>query len=201
MAIHSFIEEYDFAGKTVIPFVTHGTGGLASTIRDITAELPDSEILEPIGVYRPEVDSSKPDVDAWLDSIGFEEKETEQVMENKERKLKIVVEDQEIGITLYDTPAANALYDMLPLELTFEDFNSVEKISYLEQSLTTEGEPDGCDPDTGDLCLYAPWGNLSIFYQDFRYSEGLVMLGHIDSGMDIISGMTDDFSATLEKTE
>ena len=144
MAIHSFIEEYDFAGKTVIPFVTHGTGGLASTIRDITAELPDSEILEPIGVYRPEVDSSKPDVDAWLNSIGFEEKETEQVMENKERKLKIVVEDQEIGITLYDTPAANALYDMLPLELTFEDFNSVEKISYLEQPLTTEGEPDGC---------------------------------------------------------
>ena len=67
--------------------------------------------------------------------------------------------------------------------------------------LTTEGEPDGCDPDTGDLCLYAPWGNLSIFYQDFRYSEGLVMLGHIDSGMAIISGMTDDFSATLEKTE
>ena len=142
MAIHSFIEEYDFAGKTVIPFVTHGTGGLASTIRDITAELPDSEILEPIGVYRPEVDSSKPDVDAWLNSMGFEE-----------RKPKIVVEDQEIGITLYDTPAANALYDMLPLELTFEDFNSVEKISYLEQSLTTEGEPDGCDPDTGDYAF------------------------------------------------
>lgn len=71
MAIHSFLEEYDFDGKTVIPFVTHGTGGLAGTIQDITADLPDSEILEPIGVYRPEVDSSKPDVDAWLDSLGF----------------------------------------------------------------------------------------------------------------------------------
>ena len=71
MAVHSFLEEYDFDGKTVIPFVTHGTGGLASTIQDITADLPDSEILEPIGVYRPEVDSSKPDVDAWLDSLGF----------------------------------------------------------------------------------------------------------------------------------
>ncbi len=201
MAVHSFLEEYDFKGKTVIPFVTHGTGGLASTIQDITSDLPDSEILEPVGVYRPEVDSSKPAVDAWLDSLGFEEGGTEQVMENKERKLKMVIEGQEIEIMLYDTPAANALYDMLPLELTFEDFNSVEKISYLEQSLTTEGEPNGCDPDAGDLCLYAPWGNLSIFYQDFRYSEGLVMLGHIDSGMDIISGMTDDFSATLEKAD
>ncbi len=201
MAVHSFLEEYDFAGKTVIPFVTHGTGGLAGTIRDIRADLPDSEILEPIGVYRPEVDSSKPAVDAWLDSLGFEERGTELEMGNKERNLKMVIEGQEIGITLYDTPAANALYDMLPLELTFEDFNSVEKISYLEQSLTTEGEPDGCDPNIGDLCLYAPWGNLSVFYQDFRYSDGLIMLGHIDSGMDIISGMTDDFSVTLEKAD
>lgn len=75
MAVHSFLDEYDLKGKTVIPFVTHGTGGLASTIQDITADLPDSEILEPIGVYRPEVDNSKPDVDAWLDSLGFEEAE------------------------------------------------------------------------------------------------------------------------------
>lgn len=113
----------------------------------------------------------------------------------------MVIGGQEIRITLYDTPAANDLYNMLPLELNFEDFNGVEKISYLEKSLITDGEPDGCDPDIGDLCLYAPWGNLSIFYQDFRYSERLIMLGHIDSGMDIISGMTDDFSATLEKAD
>lgn len=71
MAVHSFLEEYDFTGKTVIPFVTHGTGGLASTIQDITADLPKSEIWEPIGVYRPEVDDSKPAVDAWLEDLGF----------------------------------------------------------------------------------------------------------------------------------
>ena len=40
---------------------------------------------------------------------------------------------QEVAITLYDTPAANALYDMLPLDLNFEDFNGIEKISYLSQ--------------------------------------------------------------------
>lgn len=118
-----------------------------------------------------------------------------------ERKLKLTVDGQEIRITLYDTPAANALYDMLPLDLTFEDFNGVEKISYLTDELPTEEEPDGCDPDIGDLCLYAPWGTLSIFYQDFRYSDSLIMLGHIDEGMDIISSMDEDFSATLEKGE
>lgn len=118
-----------------------------------------------------------------------------------ERKLTLTIDGQEISITLYDTPAANALYNMLPLELTFEDFNGVEKISYLTDELPIEGEPDGCDPDVGDLCLYAPWANLSIFYQDFRYSNSLIKLGHIDEGMDIIGGMDEDFSATLEKVD
>ena len=118
-----------------------------------------------------------------------------------ERKLKLTVDGQEISITLYDTPAANALYDMLPLDLTFEDFNGVEKISYLSDELPTEGEPDGCNPNVGDFCLYAPWGNLSIFYKDFRYSNSLIKLGHIDSGIDIISSMNENFSAVLEKAE
>lgn len=51
------------------------------------------------------------------------------------------------------------------------------------------------------LCLYAPWGNLSIFYKDFHNSNGLISLGHIDSGIDIIGDMSEDFSALLEKME
>lgn len=200
MAIFSFIEEYDFSGKTVVPFCAHGTGGLAGSVTDITAALPDStEVLEPIGVYRPDIDSAQPVINEWLEGLGFEEREADIEVENTERKLKMTVNGQEIAITLYDTPAANALYDMLPLDLNFEDFNGIEKISYLSQELPTEGEPDGCDPDVGDLCLYAPWGNLSIFYQDFRYSDSLIMLGHIDSGMDVISEMEENTSTVLEK--
>lgn len=200
MAIFSFIEEYDFSGKTVVPFCAHGTGGLAGSVTDITAALPDStEVLEPIGVYRPDIDSAQSVINEWLEGLGFEEREADIEVENTERKLKMTVNGQEVAITLYDTPAANALYDMLPLDLNFEDFNGIEKISYLSQELTTEGEPDGCDPDVGDLCLYAPWGNLSIFYQDFRYSDSLIMLGHIDSGMDVISEMEENTSTVLEK--
>lgn len=72
MAVHSFLEEYDFSGKTVVPFCTHGTGGLASTIRDITADLPDSAtVREAIGVYRQNVTSARPAVDEWLDGLGL----------------------------------------------------------------------------------------------------------------------------------
>ena len=119
-------------------------------------------------------------------------------METTVKKLKMTVDGQEVYITLYDTPAATALYDMCPLDLNFEDFNGIEKISYLPSELPTDGEPDGCDPDIGDLCLYAPWGNISVFYEDFRYSDGLIMLGHIDSGVEILAGHENDFAVRLE---
>ena len=136
------------------------------------------------------------------DAVGSDEKKEEtQMDDNTRRKLKLTVDGQEMGITLYDTPAANALYEMLPFELDFEDFNGIEKISYLTEKLPTEGEPDGCKPDVGAFCLYAPWGNLSIFYQDFRYSESLIMLGQVDYGMDIISDKNENFSAKLEAVE
>lgn len=114
---------------------------------------------------------------------------------------KMTVNDQEILITLYDTPTANALYEALPMELSFSDYSGTEKIAYPPETLPTEGEPDGCDPDVGDLCLYAPWGNLCIFYKDFRYSVSLIKLGRVESGMDILSGMDGDFTVTLERNE
>jgi hypothetical protein len=39
----------------------------------------------------------------------------------------------------------------------------------------------------GDIAYYAPWGSLAIFYKDFGYSNGLVKLGRIDSGIEALS--------------
>lgn len=200
MAVFSFIESYDFSDKIIIPFCSHGTSGIAGSVRDITNDLPDSaKVMEAIGIYRADINQARPEVEEWLQTLGFQKKEGIEQADNNERKLKMTVDGQEISITLYDTPTAKALYEMCPMELDFEDFNGVEKISYLSQSLPTEGEPDGCDPDVGAFCLYAPWGNLSVFYQDFRYSKDLIMLGQIEeSGIDILASQNDDFSVLLE---
>lgn len=72
MAVFTFVESYDLEGKTIIPFCTHGTGGLSRTIRDLKNLLPDNcEVLEPIGVYRPEVKNSKSRVLDWLRKLGY----------------------------------------------------------------------------------------------------------------------------------
>ena len=72
MAVNTFLEEYDFSGKTIIPCVTHGTGGLSNTIDDITDNLPESAtILEPIGVYRQDVASAQPEIKEWIAGLNF----------------------------------------------------------------------------------------------------------------------------------
>jgi hypothetical protein len=44
--------------------------------------------------------------------------------------------------------------------LTFRDLNRVEKIAKLPRPLTTEGVPDGDDPEIADLGYYAPTQEL-----------------------------------------
>lgn len=36
--VSTFLESYDLKGKTVIPFITHGGGGVQNTIKDLTAQ-------------------------------------------------------------------------------------------------------------------------------------------------------------------
>lgn len=199
MPVLTFVEEYDWSGKTVVPFVTHGTGGLSSTIRDLTAALPeDATILEPIGVYRPEVDDSQSAVQEWIAGLDLElpqggngqtQKEETNTMEST-RRIRFSLDDgSEIIVRLNDNPAAEALYEMLPLELSFEDFNSTEKIAYLTEEIPSDGSPDQCDPDVGSLCYYIPWGNLCFFYRDFRPSSSLIPLGQVESGAGLLEGL------------
>lgn len=41
--VRSFLAEYDFSGKTVIPFVTHGGGGMANCERDMRKVCPKAK--------------------------------------------------------------------------------------------------------------------------------------------------------------
>ena len=67
-----------------------------------------------------------------------------------------------------------------PLDLTIEDYSNNEKISYLPRKLTEEGSGPFTNEAQGDLCYYAPWGNLASFHAGYRYSNGLIRLGRLD---------------------
>lgn len=105
----------------------------------------------------------------------------ENTVDNKtEQKIVIRKGDKQVIVKLGQGSAAKDLYKRLPLKVKLEDFNSTEKIAYLNSALNLQGEPKGYTPQVGDLAYYAPWKNLSVFYKDFRYSDNLIYLGKID---------------------
>ncbi|HEV7586768.1 MAG TPA: cyclophilin-like fold protein [Longimicrobium sp.] len=101
-------------------------------------------------------------------------------------KIRMVVEGTPVTATLDDNETARDFAALLPLALTLEDYAATEKISDLPRRLSTAGAPAGTAASAGDVAYYAPWGNMAVFYRDFRYSEGLVRLGKIDGGLEVL---------------
>lgn len=90
---------------------------------------------------------------------------------------------------------------MLPLTLTVRDYNGTEKIGDPPRRIATEGMPDSIEPLAGDLTFYVPWGNIAIFYREFRLSRGLIRFGRITSGIEKLAAMRGDFSIAFERAE
>jgi hypothetical protein len=117
--------------------------------------------------------------------------------ENYAMKIKISAGNTVLTATMLDNATSRDFMSLMPITLTLRDYAGTEKISDLPRKLSTQGAPSGSDPSVGDITLYAPWGNLAIFYKDFGYASGLIILGKIDSGVDKLSQL--DGEVTFER--
>jgi hypothetical protein len=115
-------------------------------------------------------------------------------------RIRLKIDGKAMTATLADNATARDFLSLLPLTLTLEDYAATEKIAYLPRKLSTAGAPAGFDPSAGDITYYAPWGNLAIFHKDFRHSEGLVNLGRIDSGIEVMR-VHGKLTTTIERIE
>lgn len=95
-------------------------------------------------------------------------------------KIRITFNGRTMTATLYDNASARDLVSMLPLDLKIDDYSTNEKITYLPRKLTEAGSGPFKNERPGDLCYYAPWGNLALFHSGYRYSNGLIRLGRFD---------------------
>lgn len=118
-------------------------------------------------------------------------------------KVCLTIDGQEVVIAMYDNTAAEAFLERLPMEnLEFYDLSGIEKpVKNPEVPFSLGEEEPGFDPVTGEMVIYRPWGNFTIFYGDFRHSDELVPLGKVTSGLEILAGQTDDFTGTMELME
>lgn len=97
-------------------------------------------------------------------------------------RIRCRLEEKTFTVGLLDNPSAWDLATMLPLDLVIDDFSTNEKIAYLPRKLTEEGSGPFSNEAAGDLCYYAPWGNLAFFHGGYKYSSGLIRIGRLDDG-------------------
>ena len=75
MAVYTFLESYDFGGKNIVPFCTHGGSGLSSTDQQFALVCPSAKILQGFEirgtVAQKNFDESEKKVSAWLSKIGY----------------------------------------------------------------------------------------------------------------------------------
>lgn len=69
--LYTFLELYNFEGKTVIPFSTHGGSGLAGTVSTITNKLTNAKVeTNAFTLSRNSMESAPQEVKDWLEEIG-----------------------------------------------------------------------------------------------------------------------------------
>lgn len=71
MAVFAFMEEYDFSGKTIVPFCTHEGSRLGSSSRDLRRLAPQATILDGLAIRGGSVNNAEKDIVRWLRKIGY----------------------------------------------------------------------------------------------------------------------------------
>ncbi len=168
--IDTFLEAYDFSDKTIIPFATSGSSGLAvseNNIRNLGVEIGTQ-----LSGKRFSANASEEDVSAWLDTLELSQK-TESTIINIEVNGKILTS------TLENNSSAKAFADLLKdksLTLELDDYGNFEKVGALPKSLPANDKQITTEP--GDIILYQG-DKITIYYDKNTWS--FTKLGHIEN--------------------
>lgn len=195
MALLTFLEQNDLSGKQVYLFCSHGTGGLANSVEQITEAAPEAVISDHIfDCYEEEAASSQENIQSWVEDVGYSTGESAAVPADS-LQISVQFGENTVVYELNNGTAANSLYEQLPLTIQVEDYSNNEKIFYPPQTLDTSDSPLA-QTGAGTLAYYAPWGDVVFFYDDYHENPSLFELGHVLSGSELIRDMSGTITIT-----
>ena len=71
MPVYTFLESYDFSGKTIVPFRTHERSGMGHSEKDIAEACPKATVLEGIAIHGTSASSADSEVSSWIDQLSI----------------------------------------------------------------------------------------------------------------------------------
>ena len=69
MAVYTFLEAYDFTGKTIYPFCTHEGSGLSHTVQDIQKAAPGATVTKGLAIHGSSVDGAGAAIETWVREV------------------------------------------------------------------------------------------------------------------------------------
>jgi flavodoxin len=71
MPVYTFLESYDFSGKTIVPFCTHEGSGMGHSEQDIAKACPKATMLKGIAIHGTGASSAVSNVSSWIDGLSI----------------------------------------------------------------------------------------------------------------------------------
>ena len=71
MVMYSFFDEYDFSGKTIVPFCTSGGSAFSDAISEITSMEPGATVLDGFHIGGSSVTGAEDRVNEWVEGLGL----------------------------------------------------------------------------------------------------------------------------------
>lgn len=69
MLVYTFLESYDWTGKTLIPFCTSGGSGFGRSLDNLAASAPGAAILDGLHVQGEDVENSAGEISDWIGGL------------------------------------------------------------------------------------------------------------------------------------
>lgn len=116
-------------------------------------------------------------------------------------RMRLIIGDRVATATLDDTAPARDFAAMLPVTILLHDLFGREKPGRLPHQLDVGGATREYRYKVGEIAYWAPGNDIAIFYADDGQSipqPGLVRLGAIDTGLDVIAAAGEDVQMTIE---
>ena len=177
--MYTFIESYNFEGKTILPFCTSGSSPIRSSATNLSKSAPKANWLEG---KRFASSTSKEEIGKWLDDIIEVKKE-----------MKLLIDEKEISVNWENNESVKALKQISPLEIKMNKYGGFEQVGPIGKTIASNDVNYTSNP--GDIVLYSS-NQIVIFYgsNTWQYTK----LGHLDLEQNEIKSLLDKPNVTLK---
>lgn len=200
MAVYSFLESYDFSGKTIVPFCTHEGSGLADTEDSISKICSNATVLSGLAIRGKTAQESQTEATEAVKKWIADNKITDIAKQNG-GQMKITLDNQEFVVNTDQNKTVEDILKSLPIELTMKRYEEHEFYSELPFIPVFDKERTS-NIKAGHVYYWDGWNAFVINYIDYDISPyQVVHIGEITDKkiIDVLKNAPSDISISVNK--